>query len=200
MQRAFNQGNVIHFLAVTADPGVKVSVIEDKIRKVLKARNNIAPTDKTAVGGMNIEDQFTMFLYLGIGISVLIWFVGAGTLIAGGIGISNIMLVTVRERTKEIGIRRALGATPRKIISQIMSESIILTLIAGMAGLMVGVGLLYIIGVALSQGDQFFKDPQISFTVAIASLFILLVIGVLAGFLPANRAMSIKPIEAIREE
>jgi putative ABC transport system permease protein len=200
MQRAFNQGNVVHFLAVTADPGVKVSVIEEKMRKVLKARNNIAPTDKTAVGGMNIEDQFTMFLYLGIGIGFLIWFVGSGTLIAGGIGISNIMLVTVRERTKEIGIRRALGATPRNIISQIMSESIILTLIAGLAGLMVGVGLLYVIGVALSQGDQFFKDPQISFTVAMASLIILLVIGTLAGFLPARRAMNIKPIEAIREE
>ena len=200
MQQAFNQGNVVHFLAVTAMPGVKVSVVEEKIQKVLKARNSIAPTDKTAVGGMNIEDQFTMFLYLGIGIGVLIWFVGAGTLIAGGIGISNIMLVTVRERTKEIGIRRALGATPRNIISQIMSESIILTLIAGLAGLMVGVGLLYLVGVALSQGDQFFKDPQISFSVAISSFIILLVIGTLAGFLPAKRAMNIKPIEAIREE
>jgi len=200
MQQAFNQGNVVHFLAVTAVPGIKVSVVEEKIQKVLKTRNNIAPTDKTAVGGMNIEDQFTMFLYLGIGIGVLIWFVGAGTLIAGGIGISNIMLVTVRERTKEIGIRRALGATPRNIISQIMSESIILTLIAGLAGLMVGVGLLYLVGVGLSQGDQFFKDPQISFSVAISSFFILLVIGTLAGFLPAKRAMNIKPIEAIREE
>jgi len=200
MQQAFNQGNVVHFLAVTAMPGVKVSVIEEKIQKVLKARNNIAPTDKTAVGGMNIEDQFTMFLYLGIGIGVLIWFVGAGTLIAGGIGISNIMLVTVRERTKEIGIRRALGATPRNIISQIMSESIILTLMAGLAGLMVGVGLLYLVGVGLSQGDQFFKDPQISFSVAISSFIILLIIGTLAGFLPAKRAMNIKPIEAIREE
>ncbi|MEI7504939.1 MAG: FtsX-like permease family protein, partial [Paludibacter sp.] len=149
---------------------------------------------------MNIEDQFTMFLYLGIGIASLIWIVGLGTLIAGGIGVSNIMLVTVRERTKEIGIRRALGATPGNIISQIMSESIILTLIAGISGLMVGVGLLQIVGVALSSGDQFFKDPQISFTVGIAALFILLVIGTLAGFIPANRAMSIKPIEAIREE
>ena len=122
------------------------------------------------------------------------------TILAGIIGVSNIMLVTVRERTKEIGIRRALGATPRNIITQILSESVVLTLIAGVGGIMLGVGLLQIVGVALSQGDQFFKDPQISFTVAIASLFILLVIGVLAGFLPANRAMSIKPIEAIREE
>ncbi|MEI8086422.1 MAG: ABC transporter permease [Paludibacter sp.] len=200
MQQAFNQGNVVHFLAVTAKPGIKVKVVEDRIHEVLKAKHSIAPNDKKAVGGMNIEDQFTMFLYLGIGIASLIWIVGLGTLMAGGIGVSNIMLVTVRERTKEIGIRRALGATPRNIITQIMTESIVLTLIAGIMGLMVGVGLLSLVGLALSSGDQFFKDPQISFTVGLAALFILLVIGTLAGFIPANRAMSIKPIEAIREE
>ncbi|MFA5045479.1 MAG: ABC transporter permease [Paludibacter sp.] len=200
MQQAYNQGNIVHFLAVTAQPGIKVKVVEDKIREVLKDRHSISPDDKKAVGGMNIEDQFTMFLYLGIGIASLIWIVGLGTLLAGGIGVSNIMLVTVRERTKEIGIRRALGATPRNIITQILSESIILTLIAGVAGLMLGVGLLSLVGMALSQGDQFFKDPQISFGVAIAALMILLIIGTLAGFIPANRAMSIKPIEAIREE
>jgi len=200
MQQAFNQGKTVHFMAVTAKPGIKVKVIEDKIRKVLSEKHNISPDDKKAVGGFNIEDIFTMFLYLGLGIAFLIWFVGLGTLFAGAVGVSNIMLVTVRERTKEIGIRRALGATPRNIITQILSESIILTLIAGIAGLMVGVGLLAIVGILLSQGDQFFKDPQISFSVAIASFFILLVIGTLAGFVPANRAMNIKPIEAIREE
>jgi len=200
MQQAFNQGNIVHFIAATAKPGIKVKVIEDRIKEVLKTRHSISPTDKTGVGGMNIEDQFTMFLYLGIGISSLIWIVGLGTLLAGGIGVSNIMLITVRERTREIGIRRALGATPRNIIMQILSESIVLTLIAGVAGIMLGVGLLQLVGIALSQGDQFFKDPQISFTVAIVSLFILLIVGTLAGFLPANRAMSIKPIEAIREE
>lgn len=200
MQQAFNQGNVVHFLAVTAQPGVKVKVIENKIQEVLKSLHNISPDDKKAVGGMNIEDQFTMFLYLGIGIASLIWIVGIGTLLAGGIGVSNIMLVTVRERTKEIGIRRALGATPSNIITQILSESIILTLLAGVAGLMLGVGLLYGVGIALSQGDQFFKDPQISFAVALGALIILLIIGTLAGFIPANRAMKIKPIEAIREE
>ena len=152
------------------------------------------------MGGFNVEDQFTMFLYLGLGIGFLIWFVGLGTLFAGAVGVSNIMLVTVRERTKEIGIRRALGATPRSIITQILSESIILTLIAGILGLMLGVGLLSLVGMALSGGDQFFQDPQISFTVAISALFILLIIGTLAGFIPANRAMKIKPIEAIREE
>ena len=147
-----------------------------------------------------IEDQFNMFLYLGIGIATLIWVVGLGTLFAGAIGVSNIMLVTVRERTREIGIRRALGATPTDIIRQILSESIVLTLIAGISGLMFGVGLLSIVGWALSSGDQFFKDPQISFSVAVGAFFILLVIGTLAGFIPANRAMNIKPIEAIREE
>jgi putative ABC transport system permease protein len=200
MQQAFNQGNIIHFMAVTAKPGIKVKIIQDKIRDVLNAQHMISPTDKKAVGGMNIEDQFTMFLYLGIGIASLIWFVGLGTLLAGGVGVSNIMLVTVRERTKETGIRRALGATPRNIITQILTESIVLTLIAGVAGLMFGVGILSITGIALSHSDQFFKDPQISFSVAMISLFILVIIGALAGFIPANRAMNIKPIEAIREE
>ncbi len=200
MQQAFNQGNVVHFIAVTAMPGVKVKVIEDKIKAVLKNIHTISPDDKTAVGGMNIEDQFTMFLYLGIGIASLIWIVGLGTLLAGGIGVSNIMLVTVRERTKEIGIRRALGATPQNIIGQIISESVVLTMLAGIAGILLGVGLLHVVGILLSTGDQFFKDPQISFGVAIGALFILVVIGAFAGFLPANRALNIKPIEAIREE
>lgn len=200
MQQAFHQGNIVHFMAVTAKPGIKVKVIEDKIHAVLSAQHNISPNDKKAIGGFNMEDIFNIFLYLGIGIAILIWFVGLGTLFAGAIGVSNIMLVTVRERTKEIGIRRALGATPRIIITQILSESIILTLIAGVLGLMFGVGLLAVVGMALSSGDQFFKDPQISFTVAVAALFILLIIGTFAGFIPANRAINIKPIEAIREE
>jgi len=200
MQQAFHQGNIVHFLAVTAKPGIKVKVIEDKIHAVLSAQHNISPDDKKAIGGFNMEDIFNIFLYLGIGIAILIWFVGLGTLFAGAIGVSNIMLVTVRERTKEIGIRRALGATPRIIITQILSESIILTLIAGVLGLMFGVGLLSVVGMALSSGDGFFKDPQISFTVGVAALFILVIIGTFAGFIPANRAINIKPIEAIREE
>lgn len=200
MQQAFNQGKIIHFMAITTKPGIKVKVVEDKVHKVLAEKHSISPQDKKAVGGFNIEDEFNMFLYLGIGIATLIWVVGLGTLFAGAVGVSNIMLVTVRERTKEIGIRRALGATPRDIIVQILSESIVLTLIAGIAGLMFGVGLLSLVGMALSHGDQFFKDPQISFTVAIGAMFILLIIGTLAGFIPANRAMNIKPIEAIREE
>ncbi len=200
MQQAFNQGNVIHFLAATANPGVSVKIIQDKISDVLKQQHLISPDDKEAVFSMNIEEQFKMFNYLGIGIASLIWIVGLGTLLAGAIGVSNIMLVTVRERTKEIGIRRALGATPNNIIGQILSESVVLTVLAGIAGIVVGVGILAAVGIVLSQGDQFFKDPQISFTMAVGALIILIVIGSIAGFIPAQRAMMIKPVEAISEE
>ncbi|NLX41494.1 MAG: FtsX-like permease family protein [Bacteroidales bacterium] len=200
MQQAFNQGNVIHFLAATAKPGVAVRSIQDKITEVLKQQHQISPDDKEAVFSMNIEEQFKMFNNLEIGISLLIWIVGIGTLLAGAVGVSNIMLVTVRERTKEIGIRRALGATPNNIIGQILSESVVLTVLAGIGGIVLGVGLLSAVGVVLSQGDQFFKDPQISFTMAVGSLIILIVIGMLAGLIPAQRAMMIKPVEAIAEE
>jgi len=200
MQQAFNQGNIIHFMAATAKDGVPVKVVQDKILDILKQQHQIAPDDKEAVFTMNIEEQFKMFNYLGIGIASLIWLVGLGTLIAGAIGVSNIMLVTVRERTKEIGIRRALGATPRDIIGQILSESVVLTVLAGLTGIVVGVGLLRATGIVLSQGDQFFKDPQISFTMAVGSLIILIIIGTFAGYIPAQRAMMIKPVEAISEE
>lgn len=200
MQQAFNQGNIIHFVAATANHGTPVKIVQDQITAILKQQHQISPDDKEAVGGMNIEEQFNMFNYLGIGIASLIWIVGLGTLFAGAIGVSNIMLVTVRERTREIGIRRALGATPRAIIGQIMSESIVLTVVAGILGIVVGVGILAATGIVLSQGDQFFKDPQISFGMAVGSLMILIVIGTLAGMIPAQRAMMIKPIEAIREE
>ncbi|MFY9117455.1 MAG: ABC transporter permease, partial [Dysgonamonadaceae bacterium] len=200
MQQAFNQGNIIHFVAATANHGTPVKIVQDQITDILKQQHQISPDDKEAVGGMNIEEQFNMFNYLGIGIASLIWIVGLGTLFAGAIGVSNIMLVTVRERTREIGIRRALGATPRAIIGQIMSESIVLTVVAGILGIVVGVGILAATGIVLSQGDQFFKDPQISFGMAVGSLMILIVIGTLAGMIPAQRAMMIKPIEAIREE
>ena len=200
MQQAFNQGNIIHFMAATAKDGVPVKVVQDKILEILKQQHQIAPDDKEAVFSMNIEEQFKMFNYLGIGIASLIWIVGLGTLLAGAIGVSNIMLVTVRERTRVIGIRRAMGATPRDIISQILSESIVLTVMAGLMGIVVGVGLLRATGIVLSQGDQFFKDPQISFSMAIGSLIILLIIGTLAGYIPAQRAMMIKPVEAISEE
>ena len=200
MQKTFNQGNAIHFLGVTSKPGVKMKVVQDKVSAILKEIHHISPDDKDAVGSVNVEEQFNMFNNLFIGIAALIWIVGIGTLLAGAVGVSNIMLVTVRERTKEIGIRRALGATPQNIISQILTESAVLTILAGVGGIVLGVGILSVAGVALEQGDQFFKDPQISFSMAIGALFILTIIGTIAGFIPAKRAMMIKPVEAIAEE
>jgi putative ABC transport system permease protein len=148
---------------------------------------------------MNLEKQFSMFNNLFVGINILIWIVGLGTLIAGVVGVSNIMLVTVKERTKEIGIRRALGAKPNDIIVQIMSESLVLTLIAGIVGLVLGVGFLGLIGMAL-KGSGAFMDPQIHFSIAITALMVLIVFGLLAGLIPAGRAINIKAIDAIRDE
>ncbi len=200
MQQVFNMGNAVHFLALTTQPGVKVKVLEDKVKTVLKAANNIAPEDESAIGGMNVEDMFTMFFYLGIGIVSLMWVVGMGTLFAGAVGVSNIMLVTVRERTKEIGIRRAIGATPKAIVGQVLIESVVLTLIAGIAGLMAGVGVLSLAGKLLETSNGLIQNPQIDFGIAIGALVVLMIIGALAGLIPANRAMRIRAIEAIREE
>ncbi len=141
-----------------------------------------------------------------LGIQILTWIVGTGTLIAGVIGVSNIMLVIIRERTREIGIQRALGATPRKIISQIMLESVLLTTTAGYIGLSLGVGLLELVNKVLESAGAynsdraFFKHPEVSLTVALASLAVLIVAGIFAGMIPASRAIRIKPIDALRDE
>lgn len=179
-------------------------MIQKEITKILKSRNNIAPEDDRAVGGFNISEQFKMFSYMFLGIRILIWIVGVGTLLAGAIGVSNIMLVSVRERTKEIGIRRALGAKPKDIISQIIKESLVLTAIAGFIGLSLGVGILSvadnIINNMPAESGVFIKNIIIKFNVALSASFILILLGLMAGMLPANRAMKIKPIEALSEE
>jgi len=204
MQRAFNQGDIIHFMAATAKVGFEASFIEEQIKTILRARNDIAPTDKRAVGSFNISEQFKMFSYMFLGIRILIWIVGLGTLFAGAIGVSNIMLVSVRERTKEIGIRRALGAKPRDIILQILNESLVLTAIAGFIGLSLGVGILAIFDNIINnlppESGIFIKNIMIKFDVALFASFVLIIIGLMAGLLPAWRAMQIKPIEALSEE
>ncbi|MEG1644192.1 MAG: FtsX-like permease family protein, partial [Bacteroidales bacterium] len=138
-----------------------------------------------------------------LGINILVWIVGIGTLLAGIIGVSNIMMVTVKERTREIGVRRALGAKPLDIISQIMSESLLLTAIAGLMGLCLGVFLLDTANQIISKAgseDTLFKNPEINIGVALVATSILLLSGLLAGLIPAWRAMQIKAIDAIREE
>ncbi|NDW10907.1 ABC transporter permease [Dysgonomonas sp. 520] len=202
MQQAYNLGDVIYFMGCTAKPGYEVSVLETQITEILKKNHNIAPDDKKAVMSINLETQFKMFTYLSLGVEILIWIVGMGSLLSGIIGIMNIMLVTVRERTREIGVRRALGAKPRSILTQIMSESLVLTFIAGFLGLALGVLILELIrqGMMMGTEDSFFIPPFISIGKALAALLILSVSGLLAGLLPASRALQIKAIDAIRDE
>jgi putative ABC transport system permease protein len=207
MLQTYNMGNQIHFLALTAKKGVPVSVVEEKVKALIKKKYSISPTDLQALHSENIEKVFQQMNGLFIGIQVLTWIVGVGTLIAGVIGVSNIMLVIIKERTKEIGIQRAIGATPRKIISQIMLESVVLTTTAGYIGLSLGVGLLELVNKALQSsspgtGNQevFFSNPEVSLKVAVASLTVLIIAGLFAGMIPATRAIQIKPIDALREE
>jgi putative ABC transport system permease protein len=202
MQQIGNHGDNVHMIAATAHHGYRVSSLEARMREIVKANNNISPTDRQAVWSANLEEQFAMFNNLFLGIAILIWIVGSGTLIAGIVGVSNIMLVTIKERTKEIGIRRALGAKPRQIISQIMAESLVLTSLAGMLGLCFGVLVLYLAETQwlADVESMFFASPSVSFNTAIASTVILIICGLIAGIIPTKRALSIKAIDAIREE
>lgn len=209
MQRAFNQGDIVHFLGATAKTDVPVSILEGQIKNILRANHDIAPNDEKAIRSFNIEQEFMVIMYLFIGIGIIIWVVGMGSLLSGIIGVSNIMLVTVKERTREIGIRRALGAKPKTIVAQIVSESFVLTFMAGFLGLLAGVILLEFWVPITQMIDEFmgaeeqdtmFIPPYISFWIAIVSMIILILSGLLAGIIPALRALSIKAIDAIREE
>ena len=195
MQRLYNYGNRLELIAFTMKPGAYVKDVEPRIRQIIRERHLIAPDDNQAVQTINAETLFKMVDDLMGGIEVLIWMVGLGTLLAGAIGVSNIMMVTVKERTTEIGIRRAIGAKPIDILQQIISESMVLTLVSGMGGICFGVGLLDLLEKATWE-----TNLQVSFWLAIGTCFILLLLSILAGLAPAYRAMAIKPIDAIRDE
>lgn len=203
LQQTSNQGDKFWFLCATADNNYPCDKMVEDIKDVLRSQNEISPTDEQAISSITIAKQFETFELLFTGINALVWLVGIGTLLAGVIGVSNIMMVTVRERTREIGVRRAIGAKPFDIISQIMSESLLLTSIAGLLGLSTGVFLLDIVNKALMNGnseDIFFSDVGIHIGTAVTATFILLISGLLAGLIPSWRAMQIKAIDAIREE
>jgi putative ABC transport system permease protein len=203
LQQTYNFGNDVGFFSITSKDDIPVAVVEENAIRLLKQRHAIAPTDESAVGHFNLEQEYEKMRGLFFGIQLLVWIVGTGTLLAGVIGVSNIMLVVVKERTKEIGIQRALGATPWTIIGQIITESIVLTTFAGYFGLVIGVGLLELINYLLGSSGantEMFVHPGIDFTVAITALSILIVSGAIAGMIPASRAVSIKPIDALRYE
>ncbi len=200
MQQAYNYGNQVHLICVTAKPGVTMSSITRQMRHVIARTHRIDPTDEKAVTIFNTEIMFGMVDNLFSGVNFLIWLVGIGTLLAGAIGVSNIMMVTVRERTTEIGIRRAIGATPRNILSQIISESIILTSVAGMSGILFAVIILQLVELANTTDGIVESHFQIGFWTAIGAVVLLSTLGVLAGLAPAARAMSVKPVDAMRDE
>ena len=200
MQQVYNRGNMVDMIAVTGRPGVVMTSIIPHIREALGRAHTIDVKDEQAIMVFNTEVLFQMLDSLFRGVNFLIWLVGLGTLLAGAIGVSNIMLVTVRERTIEIGIRRAIGATPRMILSQIVAESIVLTLVAGMSGILFAVFILQMLEMGNTEDGIVSAHFQVNFWTAIMAALVIAMMGVLAGIAPAARAMSIKPVDAMRDE
>ena len=200
-QKAFNYGNIVGWIAATINPEVDATIVEEKIKNVLKSRHKVAPEDDRAFGSFNAQKEFKKLNGLFGGIAMLIWIVGTGTLIAGIIGVSNIMLIVVKERTKEIGIRRAIGATPASIVGQIMLEAITITSVAGYFGLIFGIILIEVLAEAIGDGGGgMFMNPTIDLRIALTALTILIIAGAFAGLIPARKAIKIKPIDALRAE
>ncbi|MEM7483050.1 MAG: ABC transporter permease [Acidobacteriota bacterium] len=202
-QRAFNGGERVHWYAIAAQDGVRASEVEAKVMKLLAKRHRIHPEDQRAFGHFNQDEQFQKVQGLFAGIRLLVWIVGIGTLAAGVIGVSNILLILVKERTKEIGLRRAIGATPMKVIRQVLLEALVLTSIAGYFGLLAGVGLLELARSLLEStgaATGAFQNPGVDLATAVQALLILIASGALAGLIPARRAVSVSPVIALRTE
>lgn len=204
-QRSFQRGNNVGWFALSVLPEVSSAEIEQEVRAVLMRRHLVAPNDEEALGSFNGEKEFRKIEALFTGISSFVWFVGVCTMLAGVVGVSNIMLITVKERTKEIGVRKALGATPASVVGLVMQEAIVLTSFAGYAGVVAAVGVLegvstLIAGMAKGGGVMFFHDPTIDLKVALVATAILVVSGCFAGLMPASHAAGISPVEALRAE
>ena len=203
MQIAYNTGDKFDFFMFTTARGYNTKDLQTEVKNLLRERHDISPTDEGAFVCFDFEEMFTMFEYLFLGIKILIWIVGIGTLLSGVVGVSNIMLVTIKERTREIGVRRALGAKPSIIIRQVMAESLLLTILAGIVGLVLGVAIMAVVSGFVGNtpsDDVMFLDPQIGFGAAIAASIIVMLSGLLPGVLRAIRAIQNKAIDAIREE
>lgn len=203
LQKTYNLGDRVGWYSITAKEGYSASEVEKKVKDLMKKRHHIHPDDDRAVGSWNMEKEFNKFNNLFMGINILVWIVGTGTLFAGVVGVSNIMLIVVKERTKEIGIQRAIGATPANIMSQVIIEAVFLTTLAGYIGLVFGVAIIEMVNRAIGNnqgGDMMFQNPEIDFNMALTALGILIISGIFAGMIPARRAVRIKPIDALREE
>lgn len=216
-QMIFGGTNRLHNLAVTINATTleESKTIEDQIRNVLARQHKFDPKDDGAIGLFNKLEAYIQTMKIFQAIKIFIWIIGIGTLIAGIVGVSNIMLIVVKERTKEIGIRKAIGASPASVIGLILLESIMITTIAGYIGLVLGTGLMELINYSMvqsaaataaaatnggQQGESVFLNPTVDFNIAVAATLLLIVAGAIAGYIPAKRAARIKPIVALRDE
>ncbi len=203
MQRTFGTGGEVDYFGCTAAADVKVSEMEPLVKNLLKERHNVAPDDPQGIGGFNLEEEFQSVRTLFDGIGIFLWFVGIGTLLAGIVGVSNIMLIVVKERTKEIGIRKALGATPRSIIAMIMLESVFITSFSGYLGLIAGTavigGINYIMILNNIESENFY-NPQVNMVIGIGAILLLIVAGAVAGLIPALQASRVNPVAALKDE
>ncbi|MCD8071656.1 MAG: ABC transporter permease, partial [Alistipes sp.] len=203
MQNVYGRGIYFSNLLCSTKKGYSSSAMQQEVEAIIKAAHDISPTDPKALRGWNVEEMYNKYMNVVVGINILTWIVGMGALFSGVIGISNIMLVSIRERMREIGVRRALGAKPAAIMGQIISESFVLTALAGIVGFLFGMGVVAVLESATSHdpdggGLQF--QPEISFSLALSCLGLLIAAGIFAGILPAYRALKIKAIDAIRDE
>ena len=200
-QQIYNQGDTIGWLMITGKPEYNIKQIEEDAKLLLRNLNKVHPQDKRAFGSFNLGKEFAKITGFLKGMQFLTWFVGIATLIAGVFAIGNILLITVKERTKEIGVRRALGATPFEIKRQIVVEAVFLTLVAGLFGIISGGLMLIAADNAWGQGeDATLVNASVSIAVVFVALLLLVTLGTLIGLIPAFKATSIKPIEALREE
>jgi len=200
--QAFNKGDRVGWIAITAMDGTPITDIKSKIFDIVKKNHKIHPQDERAIGYFDLYEQYRKVESLFMALKVIAYFVGILVLLSGVIGVSNIMLIVVKERTKEIGIRRALGATPGNIRSQILIESVFLIIISGMTGIVFGALLIYILNYILDMSGpiDMFSNPSVNLRVIVSALVILLVSGLLAGLIPAQNAIKLKPVDALRSE
>jgi len=201
-QQVYSQGDKIGVMIVTGKPEFDIVQIESDAKLLLKNLHQVNPEDTRAFGSMNLGKEVEKFTGFLTGIQFLTWFVGIATLIAGIFAIGNILLITVKERTQEIGIRRALGAKPKEIKQQIVLESVFLTSIAGALGIIFGGAILFWVDnmAAVKSGDVPLENPTVNIPIIILAVFLLVILGTLIGLIPAHIATSIKPIDALRDE
>ncbi len=200
--QAFNRGDNVGWMAITAEDGTQITEVKEQVFSIMREQRSVHPDDKRAIGHFDLAEEFGRVMGLFSILTFVGYFVGSLVLMSGVIGISNIMLIVVKERTKEIGVRRALGATPWEIKSQILQESLVLTIISGMAGIAVAAGFIWVMNSILDQVGKVdnFANPSVNITVIFVALTILIISGLLAGFIPATRAIQMKPIDALRIE